>query len=465
MNRTISILKFSKKKTSEALLTTDNVVKVSGSQTFRSEALLTTDDVVRVSGSVSSKEKLKRLSLSKKYNTAGRNNSGTITAFHRGGGSKRLFRKIDFKRALLSTGIVETVEYDPNRSSFLALVRWHNFDLNCTSEQLNSGPINFFSNNNTHFKKTLRSGSKVILSYILACNELKIGQIVHNIVDATAQPSHNAKFNQSFLNHSLTEQKAVVSNSQNLIEPQSFSTAVLKPKLSKVIKPKNHFLETVPLTNVVNNNVVRIGNSMPLQHIPVGTLIHNIELNPNQGAKLVRAAGTFAQLVYVPTIAASIVETYQPKKTPNNLTTNDLTTNDLTTNDLTTNDLTDNDVGKPLVIRSLVVRSKSLGQYTEKCVIRLPSGVTKQLDMRCCATVGAVSNTSNGTTTTKKTKAGQNRWLGRRPVVRGVAMNPVDHPHGGGEGRTKGGRPSVSPWGKLTKGGFKTSRKQRCPNN
>ena len=461
MNRTISILKFSKKKTSETLLTTDNVVKVSGSQTFRSEALLTTDDVVRASGSVSSKEKLKRLSLSKKYNTAGRNNSGTITAFHRGGGSKRLFRKIDFKRALLSTGIVETVEYDPNRSSFLALVRWHNFDLNCTSEQLNSGPINFLSNNNLGcFKKTLNGRSKVILSYILACNELKIGQIVHNIVDATAQPSHNAKLNQSFLNHSLTEQKAVVSNSQNLIEPQSFSTAVLKPKLSKVIKPKNHFLETVPLNNVVNNNVVRIGNSMPLQHIPVGTLIHNIELNPNQGAKLVRAAGTFAQLVYVPTIAASTLETYE-KKTPNNLTTNDLTTNDLTTNDLTTNDLTANDVGKPLVIRSLVVRSKSLGQYAEKCVIRLPSGVTKQLDMRCCATVGAVSNTSNGTTATKKTKAGQNRWLGRRPVVRGVAMNPVDHPHGGGEGRTKGGRPSVSPWGKLTKGGFKTSRKQR----
>ena len=460
MNRTINILKIFDKKTSEALLTADNVVKVSGSQTFRSEALLPTDDVVRVSGSVSSKEKLKRLSLSKKYNTAGRNNSGKITAFNRGGGSKRLFRKMDFKRALLSTGIVETVEYDPNRSSFLALVRWHNFDLNCTSEQLNSG--NFFSNNNTHFKKTLRSGSKVILSYILACNELKIGQIVHNIVDATAQPSHNDNLTQieSFAAFSCKDKKAVISNSHNLIEPQSFSTTVLKPKLSKVVSfpPKNHFLQTVSLTNVVNNNVVKIGNSMPLQHIPVGTLIHNIELNPNQGAKLVRAAGTFAQLVYVPTIAASTLETYE-KKTPNNLTTNDLTTNDLTTNDLTTNDLTANDVGKPLVIRSLVVRSKSLGQYAEKCVIRLPSGVTKQLDMRCCATIGAVSNTSNGTTATKKTKAGQNRWLGRRPVVRGVAMNPVDHPHGGGEGRTKGGRPSVSPWGKLTKGGFKTSRK------
>ena len=113
MNRIISNLKFSKKKWlfhSEALITTNDVVRLSGSQTFRSEALLTTDDltttsVVKLRGSVS-KEKLKRLILSKKHNTAGRNNSGTITAFHRGGGSKRLFRKVDFKRALLSTGIV-----------------------------------------------------------------------------------------------------------------------------------------------------------------------------------------------------------------------------------------------------------------------------------------------------------------------------------------------------------------------
>jgi len=89
-----------------------------------------------------------------------------------------------------------------------------------------------------------------------------------------------------------------------------------------------------------------------------------------------------------------------------------------------------------------------------QCLVRLPSGGEKLIDSRCRATVGIVSNPDHGAQ--KLRKAGQNRWLGWRPVVRGVAMNPVDHPHGGGEGRTKGGRPSVSPWGKPTKGGFKT---------
>jgi ribosomal protein L2 len=85
--------------------------------------------------------------------------------------------------------------------------------------------------------------------------------------------------------------------------------------------------------------------------------------------------------------------------------------------------------------------------------VRLPSGVEKLIDSRCRATIGIVSNPNHGAR--KLRKAGQSRWLGRRPIVRGVAMNPVDHPHGGGEGRTKGGRPSVSPWGKPTKAGFR----------
>ena len=135
------------------------------------------------------------------------------------------------------------------------------------------------------------------------------------------------------------------------------------------------------------------GNSIPLYNIAIGTFIYNIEINPGQGGKLVKAAGTFAQLV-------------------------------------------------------------QQFQNTNQCLIRLPSGITKLLDSRCQATIGTVSNI--GHAMRKLTKAGQNRWLGKRPVVRGVAMNPVDHPHGGGEGRTKGGRPSVSPWGKPTKGGFKT---------
>ena len=126
----------------------------------------------------------------------------------------------------------------------------------------------------------------------------------------------------------------------------------------------------------------------------LGSFIHNIESYPGGGGKLVRSAGTFAQLV----------QKFEDKGV---------------------------------------------------CLVRLPSGRQYLLDLQCRATVGVVSNTSHNTQ--KLTKAGQSRWLGRRPVVRGVAMNPIDHPHGGGEGRTKGGRPSVSPWGKPTKG----SRKRR----
>lgn len=104
--------------------------------------------------------------------------------------------------------------------------------------------------------------------------------------------------------------------------------------------------------------------------------------------------------------------------------------------------------------RSAGTFAKVVKEPGAQCLVRLPSGVEKVLDSRCRATVGVVSNPNHGVR--KLRKAGNSRWLGRRPVVRGVAMNPVDHPHGGGEGRTKGGRPSVSPWGKPTKAGYRT---------
>ncbi|PIA65072.1 hypothetical protein AQUCO_00100511v1 [Aquilegia coerulea] len=139
----------------------------------------------------------------------------------------------------------------------------------------------------------------------------------------------------------------------------------------------------------------QIGNCIPLSNIRIGTWVHCIELQPGQGAKLVRAAGTFAKVLKESAISG--------------------------------------------------------GRH---CLLRLPSGSEKLVDSKCKATVGQVSNLSHGAR--KLRKAGHSRWLGRRPVVRGVAMNPVDHPHGGGEGRTKGGRPSVSPWGKPTKAGYKS---------
>nr|ARX11148.1 ribosomal protein L2 [Triantha glutinosa] len=134
----------------------------------------------------------------------------------------------------------------------------------------------------------------------------------------------------------------------------------------------------------------QVGNCIPLADIRMGTWVHDIECHPGQGAKLARAAGTYAKIIKEP---------------------------------------------------------------APQCEVRLPSGVEKLIDSRCRATIGIVSNPNHGAR--KLRKAGQSRWLGRRPIVRGVAMNPVDHPHGGGEGRTKGGRPSVSPWGKPTKAGFR----------
>ncbi|GMH01264.1 hypothetical protein Nepgr_003103 [Nepenthes gracilis] len=140
----------------------------------------------------------------------------------------------------------------------------------------------------------------------------------------------------------------------------------------------------------------QVGNCMPLSMMRIGTVIHNVELRPGQGGKLVRSAGTSAKILKVPT--------------------------------------------------------------SRYCLIRLPSGTEKFIDLRCRATIGTVSNPSHGAK--KLRKAGQSRWLGRRPVVRGVAMNPVDHPHGGGEGKNKG-RHSVTPWGKPTKGGYKTAPPKR----
>jgi ribosomal protein S19 len=137
----------------------------------------------------------------------------------------------------------------------------------------------------------------------------------------------------------------------------------------------------------------QVGNCIPSADIRIGTWVHNIECNPGQGAKPTRAAGTFAKTM----------------KKPGN---------------------------------------------APQCLVRLPPGVEKLIDPRCRATIGIVPNPNHGAR--KRSLAGQSRWLGRRPIVRGVAMNPVDHPHGGGEGRTKGGRPSVSPWGKPTKAGFRT---------
>ncbi len=214
----------------------------------------------------------------------GRNNAGRITARRRGGGAKRLYRKVDFRRNRLDDpATVVRIEYDPGRTAFIALIRYGNGDL----------------------------------SYILAPQRVKVGD-------------------------------AVVSGDAVDIKP---------------------------------------GNSLPLRNMPVGTIVHCVELKAGAGGKLARAGGTYAQYV-----------------------------------------------GRD-------------GGYAQ---LRLTSGEMRAVRQECRATVGAVSNPDNANR--KLGKAGRARHMGQRPEVRGVAMNPVDHPHGGGEGRSSGGRHPVTPWGKPTKG-------------
>lgn len=216
--------------------------------------------------------------------TGGRNNTGHITTRHIGGGSRKLYRIIDFKRNKFDvTGTVERIEYDPNRTSFIALVNY-------------------------------QDGEQV---YIIAPQRLKEGD-------------------------------QVVSGSKVDVKP---------------------------------------GNTMPFSGMPIGTIVHNIELKPGKGGQLVRSAGCYAQFV-----------------------------------------------GRD-------------GSYAQ---IKLSSGELRLVRQECLATVGAVSNGDHSNQNFGK--AGRMRHKGIRPTVRGVAMNPVDHPHGGGEGRTSGGRHPVTPWGKGTKG-------------
>ncbi len=228
-----------------------------------------------------------------KQKTGGRNNHGRTTSFFRGGGHKQSYRYVDFKRRSKFgvSATVERLEYDPNRSAFIALVKYDDGEL----------------------------------SYIIAPQRLKAGDKV-----------------------------------------------VAGPRVD--IKP---------------------GNAMPMAAIPVGTIIHNVELKIGGGGKMARAAGCYAQLV---------------------------------------------------------------GKDAGYAQIKLQSGELRIVRAECMATVGAVSNPDNQNQNLGK--AGRNRWLGRRPHNRGVVMNPVDHPHGGGEGRTSGGRHPVTPWGKPTKG-YKTRVNKR----
>ncbi len=250
--------------------------------------------VVDYSVYITKEEPEKSLTKPKKQK-AGRNNQGRITVRHRGGGNKRKYRIIDFVRhdKVGVPGVVKSIEYDPNRTAFIALIAY-------------------------------RDGEK---RYIIAPEGLKVGDEVVAGPDAP----------------------------------------------------------------------IKVGNALPLEKIPEGTPIHNLEMIPGKGGQLVRAAGTYATI---------------------------------------------------------------MSKDENWIYVQLPSKEIRKFHHSCYATVGQVSNVDHENVTIGK--AGRNRWLGRRPAVRGVAMNPVDHPHGGGEGRTKGKIPKT-PWGKIARG-VKT-RKKRKPSD
>ncbi|MEP7146527.1 MAG: 50S ribosomal protein L2 [bacterium] len=226
--------------------------------------------------------------------SGGRNNHGRVTSRHRGGGHKRRYRIIDFKRNNVMSAEVIAVEYDPNRTARIALIKYENGEKN----------------------------------YIIAPDGIKVGEKI-----------------------------------------ESSNEAELKS-----------------------------GNTLAILAIPVGTFIHNIEMKPGKGGQLARSAGTSAQIVAKDTV------------------------------------------------------------YSQ---IKLPSGEVRMINNNCKATLGVVSNTDHENISLGK--AGRSRWLGRRPHVRGVAMNPVDHPMGGGEGKTSGGGHPVSPWGLPAKG-YKTRKKKNISN-
>jgi large subunit ribosomal protein L2 len=225
--------------------------------------------------------------------SGGRNSSGRKSMRHRGGGHKRQYRVIDFRRDKIDVpGEAETIEYDPNRSAFISLIKY-------------------------------RDGER---RYILAPVKLKQGDMI------------------------------VSSNNQVDILP---------------------------------------GNAMPLRYIPLGTIVHNIEMKKDKGGQLAKAAGSGAQVL------------------------------------------------------------AKEGEYAQ---LRLPSSEIRKVHLDCRATIGQVGNMDHQNISIGK--AGRNRWKGKKPHVRGAAMNPIDHPHGGGEGKAKGGRNPVTPWGKPTKG-YKTRRNKR----
>jgi ribosomal protein L2 len=415
---------------------------------------------------------LKRLTLSSSK-SAGRNSSGRITSYHRGGGAKRLQRKVDVKRSTSSVGVVERIEYDPNRSSRIALVRWVEGvhlrrQRNLQKVQEISPPSQILesttANASGRFSLAPLSGrvDKEKVASSVLCSSLGNGGI----------PSLNSGTSLSLPRVALAGAKPAFFAPQvrgNEEGKETFSLSEIQKWATDGVLWEQRMRRQAALSW---QNDLKKKPSLPVQVNRFSSLAAKstgTSKGPKGKVDCVPVSYILASHQCTPGSTVMNCDSSKPSKSKGSSSAslpNQYDIIDLNSKVGNCIPLTNVRIGTWVhdiecrpgqggkLVRAAGTYAKVVKEPGAQCVLRLPSGAVITVDSRCRATIGIVSNPSHGTH--KLRKAGQSRWLGRRPVVRGVAMNPVDHPHGGGEGRTKGGRPSVSPWGKPTKAGYRS---------
>ncbi|KAI8459952.1 hypothetical protein BY996DRAFT_6758893 [Phakopsora pachyrhizi] len=324
----------------------------------------------------------------------GRNNTGRITTKHVGGGHKRRLRTIDFMRSKTGPQTVIRIEYDPNRSAHIALIS-HN-----------------------------RSGT---LSYILAPEGLRKGQTVE---------SFRAGIPSSLISSSNVLTQPSSKSDDNLVESEQ------QQQQEELIKPEKVSKSTLTL-GLLRTLTIKNGNVLPIRLIPPGTMIHAISLKPDGKASLIRSAGGFGKLISLGHHRFKKSSTNDDPNNPQSLSSDSGENRNL--------NLSEND-GESGFNGGQNEKGEREGDYAQ---VKLQSGEIRYIHMNSCATIGSVSNPNwQGR---NLGKAGRARWLGKRPRVRGVAMNKVDHPLGGGRGKSKSNKHPVSATGLKSKG-FRTRR-------
>lgn len=411
---------------------------------------------------------LKRLTLSSSK-TAGRNSSGRITSFHRGGGAKRLQRKVDVKRGTSSLGIVERIEYDPNRSSSIALVRW----VQGVHFRRRKIPQELSTNSHTPGSTTADVSSRFSLAALSGAEHIgkEAASALYSSLGNGDIPSVNSGPSSCLPRIALAGAKPaffaqVRGNEEgkqtfSLSEIQKWATDDVlwanRMKRQAALSWQND-LKKKPLPQTQANRFSSLaaksigmskGPKGKVDCVPVSYILASHQCLPGSTVMNYDSSKPSKSSASSPSSSANQYDIIDLNSKVGNCIPLANARIGTWVHDI---ECRPGQGGK--MVRAAGTFAKVVQEPGAQCVLRLPSGAEKIVDSKCRATIGIVSNPSHGTHKLKK--AGHSRWLGRRPVVRGVAMNPVDHPHGGGEGRTKGGRPSVSPWGKPTKAGYRS---------